>query len=689
MKEKVQLDLDIFKNAIDSIRWDITPFSQDELQDIRKKYLYLDTNYSQSTLADHIRTRIKEILCSTSGGSARSVFWELNRTFLFQFYIDGTENYLLSNILGQLFHVFGNEDFISDINEEKLKEALFCFKDKLRLYNLKVSLDRVDQNDNRLLAVSNCVKKLKNKFSLNYKIEHGNVWIETEEFVKIGDQLSKFMNILGGQLFQENMVNVLIKNKKYSSLMQRFLFPIPSSQMGDKIDPTVPWGYLFNLSLRHPHQGNPLIINKGPIWTDLIEYSTALLSALDIEPYSIWDTEFKSGESTFKMLSEMSLLESNFRIPQIRASDVMKIFKGLFSWVVSFENSSFPLSYSNLNYFINNLSKHLFSDRTHVLNTDDLKAMMSRLNESQLSEVLSVYCHNSPSPNSSFVSPLDYHEANATMKPFIKLSEEEILIPLPSHSCLAIFEATMSYYRGKISDFDSKIGTQMELFVKGLLEKMKIPFLSGEYKNSDGEEGEIDIAVEFEDLIGLIEIKKKSITRKSQNGDGDSLLFDVHKSLLDSQLQALNHEYTLHKDGKIQFSNGTTLELKERRVEKITLTLFDYGAIQDRTIIRQLLIFYMQCRFNVSSSEKRYKDLNDKCDKFSQKYTKLSSLFEKPENIPFFGSCFFSVPQFLILLDDVKDAAGLKKSLFNTKFTTSKSLDWYFEHEQMSKIKSR
>ena len=370
MKEKIQLDIDILKNAVNSIHWDIAPFTQDELQSAREKYSYLDSNYTQSILADHIKEKIKENLCSIEGNSARLIFRELNRTFLFQFYVDGTENYLLSNIIGQLFHVFGNGDFISDLNEERLKVALLCFKDKLRLYNTKVSSDKIDQNDNRLLAVSNCAKKLKNKFSLNYKIERGNVWVEVEEFIRIGNKLSNIMNDFGGMLFQESMINVLIKNKKYSSSMQRFLFPIPSSQMGDKISPTVPWGYLFNLSLRHPHQGNPLILNKEQLWTDLIEGSTALLSVLDIEPYSIWDTEFKSGESTLKMLSEISLLESNFKIPQVRASDVMKMFKGLFSWVTEFENSTFPLSYSNLNYFINNLPKQLSSEKLQILNLD-------------------------------------------------------------------------------------------------------------------------------------------------------------------------------------------------------------------------------------------------------------------------------------------------------------------------------
>lgn len=687
--EIVEADIQLIKDAIKSIDWEITHLSPSELESLKVKYSYVDSNYSRETLADLTREKIRDLLCADNGSYARPYFSKIHRHFLFRIFLDGTNDELFCNVTGQLFHAFKNENCIAKLSRESLVEALLCLKDYQRLYNSKLYLDKIEHADSRLKTISNSILTLKRKVAVVYNVKNGNVWVDSTEFERIGLQLHDKMKSLGGVSFLKSMFHFLHQNKRFDEKAKRYHFPISTSQVNDKLNPTTPWGYLFNLAIQFPDDGDSDKSTKPFLWKDIIEISTALVSALDVEPYSTWDTEFKVGTDAVKMMSDISLLESNFKIPQMRYSDLLTIIKGCFSWTEEYEDAKFQLTYSDLNYFINRFLKHLSSPAPAIVDIDELRSDMKRLTDEKFDLALEVFTHQEP-PNQKFSSPADYVGADGFFKPFIKCGHNSILIPCPPYSCYAALEAICSYYRAKIKSFDDKVGAPLEKFVNDQISKFKVRAKSGEYENSDGEVGEIDAAVEFDDLIVLIEVKKKSFTRKARSGHWDSVLIDAHKSLLDSQHQALGHEYTLTKDKVIKFKGGDTLELNDRSIEKITLVLFDYGAIQDKSIIRQLLPMYMQCRFSSDDEKlsKSFKVLNERCIEFSDRYAKHVALFDEPPNIPFFSSWFFSLPQFLVLLDDVKNISDLKVALWNTKFVTLKALDWYYEHSYMRSLKS-
>ena len=66
---------------------------------------------------------------------------------------------------------------------------------------------------------------------------------------------------------------------------------------------------------------------------------------------------------------------------------------------------------------------------------------------------------------------------------------------------------------------------------------------------------------------------------------------------------------------QLNFRDGSVLLSKGRRVEKITLVLFDFGVLQDRTIIRQLMAMSrsnsrkVSCSFLSSFSRKSWRAL--------------------------------------------------------------------------------
>jgi hypothetical protein len=66
---------------------------------------------------------------------------------------------------------------------------------------------------------------------------------------------------------------------------------------------------------------------------------------------------------------------------------------------------------------------------------------------------------------------------------------------------------------------------------------------------------------------------------------GDALL-DFAGGLFESQVQALRHERILRTRGRIDFLDGTPpLDLRGREITRLSVTLLDHGALQDRMVL--------------------------------------------------------------------------------------------------------
>lgn len=686
--EILDSDIQLIKEAIKTVNWEIRHLYGAELNEVRSKYSDSQPNYDREHLVGLIRQKARESICTEDGQPARAFFYKISRHFQYRIILENTKDELFCNVAEKLFHFFETTVRLAPLTSENLNFTLLCLKDYLRLYNSTISNDKIEYVDCRIRSICKSILVLKREASVNYLIKNGNVWVDSQEFDRVGKLIKDKMRSLGGLNFLKTMSSFLIKTEKYDANFKRYHFPISTSQVNDKNKASPPWGYLFNLAIQFPNVGDQKVESKPELWNQIIEVSTALVSALDVEPYSTWDTEFKTGTDAVKMMSDISLLESNFKLPQIRSSDLLLILKGCLSWVQTEENPSFEVTYSDLNYFLNRLLKFLAQPDPVVIKIKELRKNMKRLSDDKFKFALDIFTHSLP-PNQQFVSPSDHVNVDGFFKPLITVDSESVLIPCPPYSSYAAIESICTYFRRKIKSFDDKAGEHLEDFIRQRLSKFNVTIKHGDYTNSDGEDGEIDAAIEFDDLIVLIELKKKSFTRKARSGLWDSVLIDIHKSLLDSQHQALGHEYSLEKDRQIKFRDGTILQLNDRAIEKVTLVLFDYGAIQDRTIIKQLLLMYLQCRFSSKDDglNKQFAALNEKCESFNKRYSKYSALLSEPPNIPFFGSWFFSIPQFLALLDNVSNSKDLKSALWHTKFVTLKALDWYYEHSYMRNLK--
>ncbi|OYV39073.1 MAG: hypothetical protein B7Z81_03790 [Acidocella sp. 20-61-6] len=214
------------------------------------------------------------------------------------------------------------------------------------------------------------------------------------------------------------------------------------------------------------------------------------------------------------------------------------------------------------------------------------------------------------------------------------------------------------------------LGKALERFTKEVLLQHNIKSCAGDYWIGKTR-WECDIVVETADVIILIEVKKKPLTRRARAGSDISLVLDLAQSLLDAQKQAGNHEMQLRKEGYLDLhDNGKIhrIEINGRNIERIALSFTDFGSFHDRMFLEKFLTAVTTLKFTVSDS--KYKK---QFDKINQAIASLQdqNRFLYPEDglhhRPYFNCWFFSLPQLMIILDGVNDAEEFRDVLWGIR----------------------
>ncbi|HDR1148306.1 TPA: hypothetical protein QB331_001438, partial [Pasteurella multocida] len=145
-------------------------------------------------------------------------------------------------------------------------------------------------------------------------------------------------------------------------------------------------------------------------------------------------------------------------------------------------------------------------------------------------------------------------------------------------------------------------------------------------------DGECDFIIDNDSYIFFIELKIKRLTSKSQGGDLYSLITDYCKSYLTSINQALNHEVILKSTGKLDLilEDGSHLGINlknnngcDRKVERVSLSLFEFNGLQDSRYFNNILSVFREVRF-CNNDDKFDKEINSLIEKINNKVKSLN-----------------------------------------------------------------
>lgn len=270
-------------------------------------------------------------------------------------------------------------------------------------------------------------------------------------------------------------------------------------------------------------------------------------------------------------------------------------------------------------------------------------------------------------------------------KPVIKIGNNYKIFPksIAALGCLNTVCNSITNPNGKWSNpLDSELGYAVEDFLRNAFISKGIKIFHGDRAGGESDL-EADLICETDDTIFIFEIKKKGLTRQAQAGDEVKLLIDLADSVLATHVQAMRIENILKNHETLTLVHKDTvhhLRLSERSVQRISVSLHDFGALQDKTVLQSLLTIatHTDMRHPVSSEDK-------KLEKWRSNSKELRRLAEENGELgvtgrmPFHNSLFMSIPQIIMILEQSENEFDFFKHVKSFVSSSTGSRDTYTE----------
>ena len=689
------MDLATFRTLVDSCPDEITARMGD-LEDLHA-YVGLPTNtpgFKRKDVSDELYRKIRAAF--TSGHQS---VWrrcrELRNELIQRHVIDGEALDPYFAVLDRIQDAVRATGGAADPIEGDWKQAICNAYDHARLEDWGSS--HREKTHARTYEVARAAKRLQD-LGFSFWRKDDKLYLETASETKLVAHIERIVATMGGLNVARRIFRQI--TSLYDEVQERYHVVNRVSMMGGG-HAQIPFGYLVLLAAKH-FEGTRPLKDTDENWNALLRLSSDYAAFLDVQNYVPTAWFYMDAKALLPYLQELALYDTLFRIPQIRGSDISRIARGVLR---EFDFEQKLGTGWTLNDALTVIEVLMDQSRGHrgpvSFDLRRLKASCGKLEPAIIAAVLDeALCHPSEGPNRLFSKPTDAPTSGAEGK---EIGHNFVLRPLLSRdhktywlldrsTCApACLEALFTVLRKSHKDFDGRRGTPIEAFLREQLAAQAVPTLSGKYV-VDGEDGECDIVVETAKTIIFMEVKKKPLTRRAQAGSDAHVLLDLANSLLAAQVQAGWHEVRLRKHGFIELDdNGTKtrLELNGRGVERIAVSLMQFGSFQDQILLKQFLEATLRAGFtaNDPSLQKQFSEFNAQLVELREQVSALHPAGTEV-NQPFFHCWFLSVPQLLVLLDGVEGAEQFRDALWKTRSLATGTSDFYFENAFMRKAKT-
>ena len=549
------------------------------------------------------------------------------------------------------------------------------------------ALNQFPFSNARAKAVAEAAIRLK-QLGYIFTIESGQFHFKRTNMENIVGEIEKNLQQLGGLDALSYIMRIAIATYNYA--YEQFLFGrVYAKGLGDR-PPAIPIGLLYNIAVKLPVRP-PIASNPSAAWHKALALARDLVVMLDLEPYS-----------QFAFLGmDAPRLESGLR--QVAHYDHCFSLR---QWHLSFTPEFLALFFGDS--FDAELRRRLgwsVADAVRLARSlNDLAApaprvvpfeafVMAGMDRQVISSMLPFFAHKEREANRNYRSPFDATGPDIIFKPLILFDRQFLLLPTASVLGPALFEATFVALKsiGTDKEISNLRGEATERLTKHVFAKrgFQPTFENAKYELGQLGAGECDLIFEDEENIVLVECKAKALTRGAMTGTQGEALLDFSSGLFASQAQALRHERILRSVGSITFVDGRRLEFRNRRIVRLTVTLVDHGALQDRWMLRNvynaLLSAQVSCAANYPK-KKQVDDFNANLKLFQQETQLLEACGQNINSHPL-NVASTSVAQLDVILEGVQSLTDVRARLsFPTTFSTFNVL---LEHFQMEKMRGQ
>jgi hypothetical protein len=451
-------------------------------------------------------------------------------------------------------------------------------------------------------------------------------------------------------------------------------------------DASIPFGFAINLAVAAPIPRS-LPTEPQRKWKEALELARDVVSALNVESFSGFAHMGTSTLYAEAALRELAMFDHLFGLRQWRLSftqdfltdffalDHDDVFKSKLGWTPA----DVVALCGAVRVFAN-------SD-PRVITT---RAFRQRgIRRDILDRMLPYFVQDRSVVNAHYLSPFSATKADLMFKPLIQLDPDHLLLPARSLMGPAFYEATMGALRKFISApaVDKLQGDGTERVVVGLFRRANFSptFVAKKYVDASGD-GECDLVFESDADILLVECKAKALTRGAMAGVHGDALLDFAGGMFAAQTQALRHERILRSVGHIEFTDGSRLEMRGRRITRLSITLLDHGALQDKMTLANMFGAMLGASFKTTPGYAK----SGQVDKLNKTLNDLRSEVEKLQaagqhvNAQRLNAASLNVGQLEVVLDGVADLQQFRNRVAQptTMMTLNPLLEYHYLHQK-------
>jgi Holliday junction resolvase-like predicted endonuclease len=499
------------------------------------------------------------------------------------------------------------------------------------------------------------------------RVENDRLHLDPNQFNRLCTDIDADIRIIGGGIVLFQMFGYLKDTNQYE--FERY---IPGRVFGTRPRlPSLPVGYLLNLGVKHLDKA-PLFNHEvaGPIWKRIAERARDFCALFDVEPYHNIENIVLPPRELPAYLGSVALFDHLFAFHQWRPSEAINLIAaildfvdperllGLVGWTLNdaLKLTEFALTKASVRDMYCITDEDIIADGIDVARWHRMRPH---------------FVHGLGMANRSYLAPRDANKSDFCFKPFIEIHNKQLLLISSSICALAFFEAiTRAARDAGYPELDNQMGRALERVAANAFRAHGItPTVHGnkKYKMLDPstgkkQEGECDLVVGTLQRIVFVELKKQPHRHVSSTGNALANLIDLSASLFHAQHQLARHERILLHSNHLLFENGYRLDYGRRGIERMAITLLDYGGLQDKYLLKQLFAALVGADIKADGIDTDTAKKLSKLNKYMKQLLSEAKALEKlgqSDKLLFLNCWFLSMPQLLLLLDGVTNADEL------------------------------
>ncbi|WP_296866539.1 hypothetical protein [uncultured Methanobrevibacter sp.] len=684
--------LNNFKELVDSVS--PTIFIKDDFVD--KYHADIDEepfDYIERALRYDLKIKI-ENLNFPSGKINRTTFTNFNEELIYHEIILNENSIPYLEIIKSFLDCNPKMERLPSFDDEKWVDVIVCAKNYL---NFKPDEDKLSKKNLK----EHYLKEYNRSESIKYLLSKGcKIEIEKNNINFISG-LDNVLNKLDHMIEKFGGINLIIhllNNVEFNEDFQRFFFLKKTDILNQNELLEVPFGYLFNLALKHKKFKNfSKVVKYQKLLNEIVQLSSIIVNAVNnVQDYNVFTHIFPTVESFSDLVSNLVLYDSLFRIPQSNFDLELKLCQSYFSFEDNFFEETIGFSLDEFLIVLKDFNQTASRTGNRIMLRLSKKKEYP-LPYGQYLKILNFMSHQG-NINEDYLLPNDYSSIDYFKKPLLKLNQTSFFIPSipiisPNFYEVLAYSLRKPYNRKYGSDLDDLLGDKLEYLIGSLFDEYGITYISN-CKYDKEYEGESDFIIENDESIILIEVKKKPLVRKSKSGYNYWIFMDLFKSLAKSQVQANKLEYLLKKYGNVELElkNGSNynLSLNGRVIKRISLTQLDYGSLYNPHFVKFFLYTLINGKYVLESDDVKFHKEFDNIKKIIEEYEEsYIQLDIPPEEFNYFAQSntyFLSLSQLYEVIKRSTDNNSFNENLPKNYMETG-TFDWFFEYSKFLNIK--